>query len=67
LTWAELEPRVRALEQGIAPGDPHRRIVRVALRRPPAQELYLGVMSNAPIARGKEDAVQWSDGSWQPI
>jgi len=66
-TWAELEPRVRALEATTARNDSHRRIVKVALRHPPGQELFVGDMASAPIVRAKEDAVQWSDGSWQPI
>lgn len=67
--WKATEQRVRALERSTSRDDSHRRIVRVALNAPPTDELYLGEMSNAPIVYAEDgvDAVQWSDGSWEPI
>lgn len=68
-TWAELEPKVRELERQTAKDDSHRRIVRVALRHPPADALFIGDMGGAPIVQAEDgaDSVQWSDGTWQPI
>lgn len=66
--WKATEQRVRDMERKTAKDDSHRRIVRVALRHPPADPLYLGDMASAPIVAADDfDQVQWSDGSWEPI